>query len=119
MRLYHADIGRYRDHPLFDRVETLAPPRQLRGALWHYPFLTWRALVEKENAYTSYQAEAARPRARWKLKLRLVVEFPVVFVKNYFLRGHVFGGWKGFAFSMTMAFARFLRVAKMLERGGA
>lgn len=118
VRLYHVDAGRYRDHPLFDRVETTGPARRLRGAIWHFPFLTWHALVEKENAYSTYQAATAKPRAAWKLKLRLATELPFVFLKSYFLRRHVFGGWKGFAFSVVIAFARFLRIAKMLERAG-
>ncbi len=115
VRLYHVEAGRYRDHPIFDRVETTGEVRRLKGAIWHYPFLTWHALVEKENAYSSFQARAAKPRAAWKLKLRLATELPFVFLKSYVLRRHIFGGWKGFAFSVTIAFARFLRIAKMLE----
>ena len=115
VRLYHVTTGRYRNHPLFDRVETLDPPRQLQAPIWHYPFPDWHALVEKENAYSTYQAKTARPRARWMLLARLSVEFPLVFLKSFFLRGHVLGGWKGFVFSMNIAFARFMRVAKMLE----
>ncbi|SET81685.1 glycosyltransferase family 2 protein [Oceanicella actignis] len=116
VRLYHVEAGRYRDHPLFDRVETLAPPRQLRGALWHYPFLTWHALIQKQNAYTTFQAQAARRRPLWLLKARLAVEFPYVFLKTYLLRGHALGGWKGFAFSVALAHARFLRIVKLIER---
>ena len=51
-----------------------------------------------------------------KLRLRLLVEGPFVFLKSWLARGHVLGGWNGFVFSVAIAFARFLRVAKMIER---
>lgn len=116
VRLYHREAGRYRDHPLFDRVETSGPVKRLKAPILHHPFLDWHGLVEKENAYSSFQAEAARPRPRWRLHLRLAVEFPVVFLKSWLLRGHILGGWNGFVFSGVIAFARWLRIAKMLER---
>jgi glycosyltransferase involved in cell wall biosynthesis len=116
VRLYHREAGRYRDHPLFDRVETDRDPKRLRAPIHHFPFLDWHGLVAKENAYSSYQARAARLRPRWRLRLRLVVEGPLVFLKSWILRRHILGGWKGLVFSGVIAFARWLRIAKMLER---
>ena len=53
------------------------------------------------------------------MKLRLAIEFPVNFIKFYFLRRHCTGGWKGFYFSLTHAFMRTTRIAKMLEAATA
>lgn len=116
VRFYHRAIGGYRDHALFDRVELTVAPGQLKAPIHHYPLLSWHHFVEKENAYSTYNAGQARPRRRAGLVLRLYLEMPVAFLKFYILRRHVFGGWKGFMFSLTAAFARTLRVAKMLER---
>jgi hypothetical protein len=118
VRLYHRDAGRYRDHPLFDRVELADGVRagRMKGALWHYPLLSWAHFVDKENRYTSFQAGAARGRSRGLLSIRLLSELPVSFLKFYLLRGHILGGRRGFTFSMIAAFGRFLRIAKLLER---
>lgn len=116
VRLWHREAGRYRDHPLFDRVETFGPVRRLRAPIHHFPFTGWGALVAKENAYTDFQAEAAGPKPRWLLRLRLVGELPATFLKVWLLRRHVFGGWKGFAFAGVIAFARWLRIVKLLAR---
>jgi hypothetical protein len=118
VRLYHRTAGRYRPHPLFDRVE-LEPgvrERRLRAPVHHYPFLDWSSLVAKENRYTSYVAETARARVDWRLRLRLPFEGPAVFLKVWLLRGHALGGWRGFFFALTVAYARALRLAKLLER---
>ena len=115
VRFYHADVARYRPHPLFDRVETDVLPRQLRAPIHHFPMISWEHLVDKENRYSSFAAANALRRARAGLLLRLPFEMPLAFLRFYLLRRHVTGGWRGFTFALTAAFARTLRIAKMLE----
>jgi len=118
VRLYHRHAGRYRAHPLFDRVELAAGtrPRRLRGPVLHHAVTSWAQFVDKENRYTSFQAREARARARWRLRVRLLTEFPVAFLKFYLLRRHVTGGHKGLIFATIAAFGRWLRIVKLLER---
>jgi glycosyltransferase involved in cell wall biosynthesis len=119
VRLYHRDAGRYRDDPLFDRVVGIPGARevQFRAPVHHFPFTSFAALVDKQNRFTSFQAEAARHKPRWLLLLRLPFEAPWWFLWNYLGRRHFTGGWKGLAFAGCIAFGRFLRLVKMLERG--
>lgn len=116
VRLYHRTLGGYRNHAVFDRVEHTGTPRQLTGPLHHFPLTSWEHFVDKENRYSSFAAKAGRRRTRLGLLLRLPIEMPVSFLKFYFLRRHCTGGWKGFMFALTAAFARTLRLAKMIER---
>lgn len=116
VRFYHRSVAGYRDHPLFDRVETRGATGQLRAPIHHFPLTSWAHFVDKENRYSTYAADTARARPRWQLLLRLPFEMPVAFLKFYLFRRHVLGGWKGFVFSLAAAFARTLRIAKMLER---
>ena len=116
VRLYHRAVARYRAHPLFDRVGTDVPPGRLRAPIHHFPLLSWTHLVEKQNRYSSFAADASPARPRRTLLLRLPLELPLVFLRFYLLRRHVTGGWRGFVFALTAAFARTLRIAKMLER---
>jgi glycosyltransferase involved in cell wall biosynthesis len=116
VRFYHRAVGRYRVHELFERVETDVAPGQLRGPLHHFPLLSWAHFVDKENRYSSYAAEIGRPRSRPALLLRLPFEMPLAFLRFYVLRRHFTGGWQGYVFALSAAFARTLRIAKMLER---
>ncbi|MEM1298580.1 MAG: glycosyltransferase family 2 protein [Pseudomonadota bacterium] len=116
VRLYHRSVGGYRDHKLFDRVEHSGAARQLTSPIWHFPLTSWAHFVEKENWYSSYAAEAGQARSRTGLIWRLPFEMPLSFLKFFVLRRHFTGGWKGFMFSLTAAFARTLRLSKMLAR---
>lgn len=119
VRLYHRGVAGYRDHALFDRVELReGRPRRLSAPVHHIAVTSWSQFVEKENRYTSFQAETARPRPRALLMARLVLEFPLAFLKFYVLRRHATGGAKGFAFATIAAFGRWLRIAKLLETRG-
>lgn len=117
VRLYHRNAGRYRDHPTFDRVvlKDGIETRQLNEAVHHFSIVDWHQMVDKANRFSSHHLEKAERRNPWVLKARLVFEFPWTFLKEYFGRFHVAGGWKGFVFSLNTAFMRTLRIAKMLE----
>lgn len=118
VRLYHRAAGRYRDHPLFDRVEPNGNPpvAQLAAPIFHYPFVDWSSLLAKLDRLATLQAREAKPKPRWQLLVRLVTEAPIQFLKFWLARRHVFGGWKGFAFAGIAAFGRWLRIVKMLSK---
>ncbi|MEL6297991.1 MAG: glycosyltransferase family 2 protein [Pseudomonadota bacterium] len=117
VRLYHRSQGRYRDHAVYDRIEPEAGAtvRQLRGALHHFPVVDIAQMVHKGNRHSGHAIERLAKRPRWQLKLRLPVQFPWSFLQFYLFRGHIFGGWKGFAFALNGAFMRTMRIAKALE----
>lgn len=119
VRLYHRAVARYRDHPSFDRVTAGAgcAVKQLSAPVHHHPLLSFEHFIAKENRYSSFRAKEASRRRRWLLMARLPFEAPLAFLKFYFLRRHVTGGWKGFVFAATAGYFRMARIAKMLEQG--
>jgi glycosyltransferase involved in cell wall biosynthesis len=117
VRLYHRSVGSYRDHPLHDRVViTGGTLRQLQAPAFHFSFTSLEHIVGKGNSFSSFSAQHTPERRARGLKRRLVVEFPLAFLKYYVLRRHYSGGWKGFYFALCQAFMRTTRIAKMLER---
>jgi glycosyltransferase involved in cell wall biosynthesis len=116
VRFYHREVGSYRNHPSYDRVElTGVRPRQLHGPLWHYPVIDWHSLLDKGNRFSTFQASLPSGYSDAALKVRLYTEFPINFFKTYIVRRHITGGWKGFYFALAQAFMRTSRIAKMLE----
>ncbi len=88
--------------------------RRLKGALFHAPIRSLHHLMGKENRYSS--DEASIRKSLTALRLRLLTEFPLIFLKLMFLRRNLFGGVQGFVLAMIYSFSRFLRIAKKLER---
>ncbi len=117
VRLYHRNAGRYRDHSTYDRVvlKEGVEIRQLANPVHHFSIVDWHQMVDKSNRFSSHHLEKAETRNAVALKLRLVIEFPWIFLKEYIGKFHITGGWKGFVFSLNAAFMRTLRLAKMLD----
>lgn len=117
VRLYHCSSGRYRDDPVYDRVVLSANVRaqQLAAPIHHHSIINWFHMVDKANHFTGHEIAKVAARPRGILMVRLFTEMPFQFLRNYVLRGHIFGGWKGFVFALNTAFLRTLRIAKALE----
>jgi glycosyltransferase involved in cell wall biosynthesis len=88
----------------------------LKNRQWHYCFRDWSHAISKIGYTSSLAAETQKKKPLPSLLLRLVMELPLEFLKFYIVRLFVFGGWRGFAFSIVQAFARFARILKMVER---
>ena len=117
VRLYNQRKVRYSDSQIHDRVETAGQPLgQLIELVHHHSILSISQIITKLNSYSDLQAKAMKPKGLWKLKIRLVTEFPLNFLRIYFLRGYFMGGSAGLTYSMVFASFRFFRVAKMLEK---
>ncbi len=117
IRLYDRRAGRFSESPVHDTVQPgSVEPRHLKGTAWHFSYRSFSFLVEKLNYYSDLQSVNIHKPSRRALMMRLPFEFPLSFLKYYILRRHITGGAKGFSFAMINAFARFLRLVKLIEQ---
>jgi glycosyltransferase involved in cell wall biosynthesis len=119
VRLYRSDRGRYSASPVFDRVEFAPDARfgTLKPFVHHFSVRSLGEQMTKLNGYSDLQVETfEREGGRRVPLIRLVTEFPIWFLKVYFGRRHFLRGRYGFVSAMNVAFARHLRLAKMVER---
>ena len=118
VRLYHRNAGRYRDHPVYDRVvlQEDIQPKQLNAPVFHFPLLDLDQMTDKIKRQAHNGVDKLATKSVAVLKLRLYFGFPLNFLRNYIARGHILGGWKGFIFALNTAYTRTLRIAMALER---
>ena len=116
VRFYDKTKVRFSPNAVIDSVE-IDPylPKRLRGTFYHRAVRSFWQLAGKENNYSSLDA-ARIVKPLGTLSWRLFLEMPIFFFKFYILRLYFLGGLKGFCYSMIYSFARFQRIAKMLER---
>jgi hypothetical protein len=116
--IYDRRIARTAPFPYWDKLEidTEERPYALKHAVWHYSLRDWSHAVDKVNYVAQLSAKSDIGRSRAVLILRLVTEFPLTFLKAYFLRRYFLSGADGFIQAVIVAFGRFIRIAMMLER---
>ena len=117
-KLYNRKIVRIPDSAVWDQFEIPAGQRvrRVNKPLLHYSFTNIEHVVTKMNKVSSTRARESKLKSFPGTVLRVWFGFPSYFVKEYFCRGLIRGGTYGFAFAMTMSFARWMRDVKMYER---
>jgi len=117
-KLYNRKIVRIPDSAVWDQFEIPAGQRvrRVNKPLLHYSFTNIEHVVTKMNKVSSTRARESKLKSFPGTVLRVWFGFPSYFVKEYFFRGLICGGTYGFAFAMTMSFARWMRDVKMYER---
>lgn len=118
VRLYNRKTGgNMPDDLTHDRVvlRSGVKPAQLRHEIYHYSYLDLFHLWNKLNVYTNELVKTAVVTNKKYSRLRLLTEFPRQFLTYYIGRRNCFDGWWGFINSTTMAYFRFLKIAKYFE----
>ncbi len=116
IRLYDRTQMRFANSASHDAVEPADHPiGQLKQIALHYSWRSLAHLAKKYDRYTDLQAATLKPKPVWVLGLRLFTEFPLHFIKTYFLHRHFTGGWHGFATSVIIAWSRQRRIVKLLR----
>lgn len=118
VRLWRRDKGTYSESPVHDRVDLVEGARigKLKGTIHHFSVRSLGAQIAKLNAYTDDQVTDLEARGLSIGPARMVLEFPLNFIKAYVLRRHALRGAYGFMTAMNFAFYRYLRAAKSIER---
>jgi glycosyltransferase involved in cell wall biosynthesis len=115
VRLYDRRVVSFRNSAVHDTVDTRdIAVGQLHGSVTHFSARSYEHIKQKLRNYIDLQAKVLRKPA-WQMLLRLPFEYPIVFLRYYFLRCHFTGGWDGVYTSHIAAEARVQRLLKMLR----
>ena len=87
----------------------------LTGFINHYGESSLDIKVNKANKYSSGRALDKFEQNKKSSLLKLIIIFPLMFIKSYFLRRNFLNGRRGFIGSMVNAFYAFLKEAKLYE----
>lgn len=116
IRLYDKRVMRFRNSLTHDAVDNKGlKVGQLRGWCYHFSFRSIEHLIAKLEKYTTLQAEEFN-RPAWKLRLRLLFEYPFQFLKYMVLRRNFTGGLFGLRLSHEMAKSKVSRISKLLAK---
>lgn len=115
LRLFDRRRGRWADVPVHEHVIVDGEVGQLRGELLHESQDTLAAYLEKQNRYTSLQAQHLFERGVKPSVRRLVLSPWLRFVKFYILRSGFRDGVAGFVHITIGCFNSFMKYAKLLE----
>lgn len=115
LRLFDRRRARWSDDAVHEKVLTDAPAARIAGDLLHDSAETLAGYLDKQNRYTSLQAEALFRAGRRAGVAQLVLSPLLRFAKFYFLRLGFLDGLPGLVHILIGCQNSFAKYAKMLD----
>ena len=116
VRLYNKRFGRFSNSPVHDSVETNnSKVFYFKNHIYHNSVRSFKHLIEKEESYIQLQSKTLKDKNKIFLFLRIFVEFPLAFIKYYFIRRHFTGALTGLVTSLILAYYRWKRVIVLFK----
>ena len=119
LRLYDRRRGNYNQNRVHERVELDGPVGRLQHHMLHDSYGSIEAYFDKFNAYTTAGARDLEARGKSAGVATVVLRFPLTFIRQYLLRGHILNGYPGFIWSLFSAMYPVVKYAKLREMGEA
>jgi glycosyltransferase involved in cell wall biosynthesis len=119
VRLFHRAHARWSDDAVHEKIVTGQPVLRLRGDLLHDSAETLEKYLDKQNRYTTLQAELLRSAGRRASVAQLLLSPSLRFVKFYLVRLGFLDGIPGLVHIAIGCMNTFNKYAKLkaLERG--
>ena len=116
VRLYNKRFGRFSNSPVHDSVETNnSRVFYFKNHIYHNSVRSFTHLIEKEKSYIQLQSKTLKDKNKIFLFLRIFVEFPLAFIKYYFIRRHFTGALTGLVTALILAYYRWKRVIVLFK----
>ena len=116
VRLYNKRFGRFSNSPVHDSVETNnSKVFYFKNHIYHNSVRSFKHLIEKEESYIQLQSKTLKDKNKIFLFLRIFVEFPLAFIKYYFIRRHFTGALTGLVTALILAYYRWKRVIVLFK----
>lgn len=115
LRLFDRCVANWSEDEVHEKVLTSSPVGSLQGDLLHQSQESLAAYLEKQNRYTSLQAEELARRGKQVPFGRLVASPLLRFVKFYFFRLGFLDGFPGLVHISIGCFNSFVKYAKLHE----
>jgi glycosyltransferase involved in cell wall biosynthesis len=115
LRLFDRRVARWSEDAVHEKVLASSAVGSLRGDLLHESQESLAAYLEKQNRYTSLQAEELSQRGKQATFGRLAASPLLRFVKFYFLRLGFLDGAPGLVHISIGCFNSFVKYAKLHE----
>lgn len=118
IKIYDRKVATMPDDLTHDRVVFIKdklPIKKLKNIIYHYSYISLYQTWFKLNMYTDQLVITMSKTGKRYSKFRLIFEMPYQFFRYYIIKRQFANGWFGFIMSVSLAYFRFLKVAKWVE----
>lgn len=115
IRLINRNFGEWTQPLVHETIQIKGPVGLLKGNLLHLSGENLQTYLDKHNRYTTLQANSMKNNPPKWLKLRMVVNPILCFLKGYFLKKAFLDGIPGLVHTTCHCFTTFIKYAKLYD----
>ena len=116
-KVYPKSAAKWRETDLVhEHIDISLPKKILPVIIKHYGHDSAEIIAAKKNRYSSLKAQQRDAKGRRFSALRMLLIYPIMFLKLYFLHRFCLCGWRGFIKANIEAGYFFLTEAKLFEK---
>ncbi|EFB5390796.1 glycosyltransferase family 2 protein [Campylobacter coli] len=117
LRIFNKNFTRFNDNLVHESLilPSNAKKIYLKNGLKHYACNGIESMIYKMNLYTSFSAKEKLKQGKKASVFGATLRFWLTFVKDYFFRGGIKYGYKGFIIALLNANGAFFRYMKLYE----
>jgi glycosyltransferase involved in cell wall biosynthesis len=106
------------DRLVHENVKLIKGAKEARiaGTVTHYGYATTHQLMNKQNTYSLLKAQEKFNKGKRPSLLKLIMIFPLYFIKTYFLKKMFLSGRRGLVHALIESMYAFLKEAKLHEQ---
>lgn len=113
-RLFKRDAARFEESMIHEGLITKAKPIYLKSLLYHNSYLSYEALLERLNRYSTLSAEKRFKEGKKTSFGKALINSAWAFIRTYFIRFGFLDGKIGFVIALYCAESSFYRHMKLL-----
>lgn len=115
IRFFKKNAGHYPEKLVHESISIHGSIKKASGFIYDYGSFNLETHLMKINNYSSLRAHEKYDKGKKSSLIKLLVVFPLAFIKSYFIKRSFLNGRRGFIASMNNAFYAFLKEAKLYE----
>lgn len=118
VRLFRQGTARYPEDRMVHenvKLEKGTTTGDIKGLVMHYGYGSTELLMNKQNSYSSLKAQQKFNSNKKPSLLKLLLVFPLTFLKTYLFKRHFMSGKRGLTHAYIESMYAFLKEAKLFE----
>lgn len=116
VRFFRKSSGHYPPKLVHESIVIKGKIQKADGFIYDYGTIDLETHLSKINSYSSLRADEKFNKGKKASLLKLLLVFPLAFVKSFFIKRGFLNGTRGFVAAMNNSFYAFLKEAKLYEK---
>lgn len=115
VRFFRKSAGYYPEKLVHESIVINGKIKDADGFIYDYGTLDLKTHLNKINEYSSLRAEEKFAKNKKASVIKLLLVFPLSFIKSFIIKRGFLNGFRGFIAAMNNSFYAFLKEAKLYE----